>query len=35
LWPDNREYLSRVLAEVPDEDATKIVQGNLLSALRI
>lgn len=33
LWPDNRAYLDTVLADVPDEDATKIAGSNLAGLL--
>ena len=29
LWPNNRSYLEKVLADVPDADATKIAETNL------
>jgi hypothetical protein len=29
LWPHNREYLDKVLADVPDADAVKIAGGTL------
>jgi predicted TIM-barrel fold metal-dependent hydrolase len=29
LWPHNHDYLGKVLADVPDEDATKIAETNL------
>jgi predicted TIM-barrel fold metal-dependent hydrolase len=33
LWPHNHEYLTKVLADVPDEDATKIAGGNVRKVL--
>jgi predicted TIM-barrel fold metal-dependent hydrolase len=29
LWPNNRRYLDKVLADVPDDDARKIAETNL------
>jgi hypothetical protein len=34
LWPSNRAYLEKALADVPDEDAVKIAETNLRSLLR-
>jgi predicted TIM-barrel fold metal-dependent hydrolase len=34
LWPDNHRYLEEVLADVPDEDATKIAETNLRELMR-
>jgi len=33
LWPDNRKYLENVLADVADDDAVKIAEGNLRGLL--
>jgi predicted TIM-barrel fold metal-dependent hydrolase len=33
LWPDNRNYLEKVLATVPDDVATKIAHDNLADLL--
>jgi predicted TIM-barrel fold metal-dependent hydrolase len=33
LWPHNRAYLEKALADVPDEDATKIAETNLRGLL--
>lgn len=33
LWPDNQRYLREVLADVPDDDATKIAETNLRELL--
>ena len=35
LWPNNRSYLEKALAEVPDEDATKIAETNLRKLLHV
>jgi predicted TIM-barrel fold metal-dependent hydrolase len=35
LWPDNRKYLENVLANVPDDDATKIAETNLRGLLHV
>jgi len=35
LWPDNHEYLEKALADVPDADATKIVETNLRRLLKV
>ena len=35
LWPNNRTYLEKALADVSDEDATKIVQTNLQKLLSV
>jgi predicted TIM-barrel fold metal-dependent hydrolase len=35
LWPDNRKYLENVLADVPDDDAVKIAEGNLRGLLHL
>jgi len=35
LWPDNREYLEKALAGVPDADAIKIVETNLRRLLKV
>jgi predicted TIM-barrel fold metal-dependent hydrolase len=35
LWPDNHRYIERVLADVPDEDATKIAETNLRQLLHV
>ena len=34
-WPDNRGYLERALADVPDTDAVKIAETNLRSLLGV
>jgi predicted TIM-barrel fold metal-dependent hydrolase len=33
LWPENRTYLEKALADVPDADAVKIAHGNLAALL--
>jgi predicted TIM-barrel fold metal-dependent hydrolase len=33
LWPENRKYLDKALANVPDADATKIAESNLAALL--
>jgi predicted TIM-barrel fold metal-dependent hydrolase len=35
LWPHNRDYLRKALAEVPDEDAAKIAETNLRRLLNV
>jgi len=35
LWPNNRTYLEEVLADVPDDDAVKIAEGNLRGLLHL
>jgi predicted TIM-barrel fold metal-dependent hydrolase len=35
LWPHNREYLEKALANVSDEDARKIVESNLRGLLNV
>jgi hypothetical protein len=35
LWPHNHDYLEKALAEVPDEDATKIAETNLRKLLKV
>jgi predicted TIM-barrel fold metal-dependent hydrolase len=35
LWPHNHDYLTKVLAEVPDEDAAKIAETNLRKLLNV
>ena len=35
LWPHNRDYLQKALAEVPDEDAVKIAETNLRKLLNV
>jgi predicted TIM-barrel fold metal-dependent hydrolase len=35
LWPHNRTYLEKVLAEVPDADAVKIAETNLRKLLKV
>jgi predicted TIM-barrel fold metal-dependent hydrolase len=35
LWPHNHDYLEKALADVPDEDATKIAETNLRKLLNI
>jgi predicted TIM-barrel fold metal-dependent hydrolase len=35
LWPHNHDYLDKVLADVPDEDALKIAQLNLSKLLGV
>jgi predicted TIM-barrel fold metal-dependent hydrolase len=35
LWPDNHRYLEEVLADVPDQDATKIAETNLRELLQV
>ena len=35
LWPDNHRYIEEVLADVPDEDATKIAETNLRQLLHV
>jgi predicted TIM-barrel fold metal-dependent hydrolase len=35
LWPHNRAYLEKALANVPDEDARKIAETNLRGVLRL
>jgi predicted TIM-barrel fold metal-dependent hydrolase len=35
LWPNNHNYLEKALADVPDEDATKIAETNLRKLLRV
>jgi predicted TIM-barrel fold metal-dependent hydrolase len=35
LWPHNREYLEKALADVPDEDAVKIAETNLRRLLKV
>jgi predicted TIM-barrel fold metal-dependent hydrolase len=35
LWPDNHRYIEQVLADVPDEDATKIAETNLRRLLHV
>jgi hypothetical protein len=34
-WPHTYEYLSSVLADVPDEDAYKIARGNAITMLNL
>ncbi|MDT3441536.1 MULTISPECIES: amidohydrolase family protein [unclassified Pseudofrankia] len=34
LWPNNRAYLEKTLADVPDSDAVKIAETNLRALLR-
>jgi predicted TIM-barrel fold metal-dependent hydrolase len=35
LWPHNHDYLEKVLATVPDEDARKIAEANLRGLLHV
>jgi predicted TIM-barrel fold metal-dependent hydrolase len=35
LWPHNHDYLKKVLADVPDEDARKIAETNLRHLLKV
>jgi hypothetical protein len=35
LWPNNHRYLEKELADVPDEDATKIAETNLRGLLHL
>jgi predicted TIM-barrel fold metal-dependent hydrolase len=35
LWPNNHRYLKKGLADVPDEDATKIAETNLRGLLHL
>lgn len=35
LWPDNHRYLEEVLADVPDQDATKIAETNLRELMHV
>jgi len=35
LWPNNRDYLRKALAEVPDEDAVKIAETNMRKLLNV
>ena len=35
LWPENRRYLEKGLADVPEEDARKIVETNLAGLLQL
>lgn len=35
LWPNNKVYLEKVLADVPDEDAVKIASTNLRGILKV
>jgi predicted TIM-barrel fold metal-dependent hydrolase len=35
LWPHNHDYLEKALADVPDEDATKIAETNLRKLLKV
>jgi predicted TIM-barrel fold metal-dependent hydrolase len=35
LWPNNRTYLEKALADVSEEDATKIVETNLRKLLSV
>ncbi|HQV58896.1 MAG TPA: amidohydrolase family protein, partial [Ilumatobacteraceae bacterium] len=35
LWPNNKVYLEKVLAEVPDDDAVKIASTNLSKILGV
>jgi predicted TIM-barrel fold metal-dependent hydrolase len=35
LWPHNREYLGKALAEVPEDEARKIVETNLRGLLKV
>ena len=35
LWPNNRQYLEKALADVPDEDAVKIAETNLRMLLKV
>jgi predicted TIM-barrel fold metal-dependent hydrolase len=35
LWPNNRKYLEEALADVPDEDATKIAETNMRGLLHV
>jgi predicted TIM-barrel fold metal-dependent hydrolase len=35
LWPHNHDYLQKVLAAVPDEDAVKIAETNLRRLLKV
>ena len=35
LWPENQRYLEKALADVPDEDARKIVETNLSRLLQL
>ena len=34
-WPENHRYLEQVLADVPDDDATKIAETNLRQLLHV
>jgi predicted TIM-barrel fold metal-dependent hydrolase len=35
LFPNNRAYLTKALADVPDDDATKIAEGNMRRLLKL
>jgi predicted TIM-barrel fold metal-dependent hydrolase len=35
LFPNNRDYLAKALADVPEADATKIAEGNLRRLLKL
>jgi predicted TIM-barrel fold metal-dependent hydrolase len=35
LWPNNQTYLDKALADVPDDDATKIAETNLRKLLKV
>jgi predicted TIM-barrel fold metal-dependent hydrolase len=35
LWPHNRKYLEKVLADVPDDDAAKIAETNMRKLLSL
>jgi predicted TIM-barrel fold metal-dependent hydrolase len=35
LWPDNRPVMEKTLAEVPDDDAVKIMESNLRRVLHV
>ncbi len=35
LWPNNHRYLEKELADIPDEDATKIAETNLRGLLHL
>lgn len=35
LWPHNRDYLDKALADVPDDDAAKIAETNLRRLLKV
>jgi len=35
LWPNNRDYLDKALADVPDADAVKIAETNLRKLLKV